>query len=325
MDAIRIQRDETISIHTQLVEQLRYLIHSGAWAPGAQLPSVRDLAKALRVNYNTVRAAYLELERQGCLLTEQGRGTFVAPEPLGGARGGQELLLDVIDEALIRAMAGGVSPADFAQAAYARARLFSPAEARLLFAECNRPDMEHYARTIEKETGLRPESFLVEELREKPRRFFEGFDLLVTTLFHVVEMREWAGPQQPVIGLMVEPDYLEVIKEIAALPGDSRVGLVCQSQQGAEAMKRSLKGVGATHLTFLTAGIDQPERLERLFRQADPIFVSRLALARHKGAWPGGKAFRVYIDDLDSGALRLLRREILRIHHRKARPVETSA
>src|SRR5262245_21477812 len=69
-----------VPIYRQIQDQIRYGIASGRLRPGEQLPTVRALAVDLKVNPNTVIKAYSELERQGTLTTEQGSGTFVAPQ-----------------------------------------------------------------------------------------------------------------------------------------------------------------------------------------------------------------------------------------------------
>ena len=319
MDTIQINRSEPISIHNQLTEQLKYHIESSAWQHGYKLPTVREMAKALRINYNTVRTAYQELERQGYLVSEQGRGTFVATETRRKSEGQHETLLDLIDEALIKAKGLGISPEIFASTAYTRAKLFplGDPDVRLLFTECNQADTEHYAKNIQQGTGVQPEIYLVEDLRKKEQDFFKRFDLIATTLFHVAEIQELVGPAQTVFGLMVEPDYLEVMAEIARQPNGARIGLICAEQKGAEAMERVLIGVGATYPKFILAGIDQPEKIDRVFKEADLIYVSRQALRQHRGDWPRDKPFRPYVDDLDDGALRLLRRQIARVHFTK--------
>lgn len=70
-----------VPIYRQIQDQIRYGIGAGKLLPGEQLPTVRALAVDLAVNPNTVIKAYTELERLGVLTTEQGSGTFVAPEP----------------------------------------------------------------------------------------------------------------------------------------------------------------------------------------------------------------------------------------------------
>jgi GntR family transcriptional regulator len=70
-----------IPIYVQLREQLAALVGRGALAPGARLPTMREVAVALRIDLNTVQRAYGELERDGILVLVRGRGTFVAAAP----------------------------------------------------------------------------------------------------------------------------------------------------------------------------------------------------------------------------------------------------
>lgn len=75
---IRIERSNPLPIHTQLVEQLRHLVVSGVLAGGARLPTVRELARLLGVNRNTVQRAYRDLEQARLLEARAGKGTYVA-------------------------------------------------------------------------------------------------------------------------------------------------------------------------------------------------------------------------------------------------------
>jgi len=82
MCILTVNKALPLPIHAQLTEQLRQQIEAGTLSRGTRLPTVRALAQELRINYNTVRAAYQELERQGYVLTKQGQGTFVATDSL---------------------------------------------------------------------------------------------------------------------------------------------------------------------------------------------------------------------------------------------------
>ena len=69
-------RSET-AIYTQIVEQVQMQVVNGALKPGDQLPTVRQLAAELRVNFNTVARAYRILDDLGLISTQQGRGTYI--------------------------------------------------------------------------------------------------------------------------------------------------------------------------------------------------------------------------------------------------------
>ena len=66
-----------VPIWRQIEDGVRRLVASGRLAPGSALPSVRELAKALRVNPATVSKAYRQLTEGGLLMVRRGEGTFV--------------------------------------------------------------------------------------------------------------------------------------------------------------------------------------------------------------------------------------------------------
>jgi GntR family transcriptional regulator len=68
-------------IYVQIVDRIKHLVATEVLKPGDQLPTVRQLAADLRVNFNTIARAYRMLDESGVISTQQGRGTYVL-EPL---------------------------------------------------------------------------------------------------------------------------------------------------------------------------------------------------------------------------------------------------
>ncbi len=66
-----------VPIYVQIVERIKHLVATEVLEPGDQLPTVRQLAADLRVNFNTVARAYRILDQAGLVSTQQGRGTYV--------------------------------------------------------------------------------------------------------------------------------------------------------------------------------------------------------------------------------------------------------
>lgn len=66
-----------VPTYVQIVERVGHLVATGVLKPGDQLPTVRQLATDLRVNFNTVARAYRLLDEAGVISTQQGRGTYV--------------------------------------------------------------------------------------------------------------------------------------------------------------------------------------------------------------------------------------------------------
>ena len=97
-------------IYVQIMDQIRQMVASGALKPGDQLPTVRQLATDLRVNFNTVARAYRLLDEAGLISTQQGRGTYIWDKP---SKEATEILRRQGLESLIQRFLSEVSRLDF--------------------------------------------------------------------------------------------------------------------------------------------------------------------------------------------------------------------
>jgi GntR family transcriptional regulator len=105
-----------VPIYVQLREQLLGAIGAGVLAPGDQMPTMRQVAVALRVDLNTVRHAYDELERAGAIRLERGRGSFVADAPPRIDAETRSAQIDnLARQSLAMAQAQGIAPNDLAE------------------------------------------------------------------------------------------------------------------------------------------------------------------------------------------------------------------
>ena len=98
---IRISNADSRPIYEQVSQQIRQAILSGALQEGELLPSIRALAKDLRISVITTKRAYDELERDGYIHTVAGKGCYVAPLDSGRVR---EDCLCRIEEQLQKAL-----------------------------------------------------------------------------------------------------------------------------------------------------------------------------------------------------------------------------
>ena len=103
-----------VPVTTQIMEQIQDRVLNGELGPGDQLPTVRQMAADLRVNFNTVARAYRLLDEAGLISTQHGRGTFVLEPPSTGKREQlrREALQHLTREFLQAAARLGLSPAE---------------------------------------------------------------------------------------------------------------------------------------------------------------------------------------------------------------------
>jgi GntR family transcriptional regulator len=75
---LNISHADSRPMYLQIMEQIRQRIALGDWPAGHELPSIRALAVATQVSVITVKRAYLELEREGLIVTRAGKGSMVS-------------------------------------------------------------------------------------------------------------------------------------------------------------------------------------------------------------------------------------------------------
>jgi GntR family transcriptional regulator len=110
-ELVRIDDRSPLPVYAQIEAQLTMLIAAGHFAPGERIPSVRELAVALRINPLTVSKAYGRLADRDLVITRRGKGVFV---PIGEKALSQEkkedMVLEKADCLLREAELLGISP-----------------------------------------------------------------------------------------------------------------------------------------------------------------------------------------------------------------------
>ena len=114
-------QDNGIPIYVQLRDQIAAAIGRGQLAPGARLPTMREVAVTLAVDLNTVQRAYAALEEEGLVTMVQGRGSFVAEAPRP-ARNRETEIQALAAKVAAQAQAAGVSADELAEALRALSR-----------------------------------------------------------------------------------------------------------------------------------------------------------------------------------------------------------
>ncbi|MEN6461909.1 MAG: GntR family transcriptional regulator [Syntrophomonas sp.] len=111
---MKIDSKSPIPIYVQLKEKLKYAIETSKISPGDQLPTVRQMAVDLKINLNTVRKVYHELEDEGYISTRQGKGTFVVgiPERAVNDINNQQIMEELLENALIQGYALGFNSSE---------------------------------------------------------------------------------------------------------------------------------------------------------------------------------------------------------------------
>lgn len=111
---MRFALDLSQPLYEQVLEQVRSSIAKGEIALGEKIPSVREMAQALKINPNTVMRAYQELERDQLTETRRGQGTFITTDADKVSHIRHRLAEEAVEEFLARMSSLGFTAEDIA-------------------------------------------------------------------------------------------------------------------------------------------------------------------------------------------------------------------
>ncbi|MHB1294164.1 MAG: GntR family transcriptional regulator [Anaerolineae bacterium] len=220
---------------TRDIEQgLIFRIESGQLKPGVRMPSVRELARELGVNKNTVAQAYQSLARQGYIYAVAGRGMYVSDEPrersLAGASAEVERQLV---ELFWRAKTLGLSADEAGRLAHETLRrAYAPQVVRIAFVECSAHDAETTGRQVEQAIGVPVRYLLLAEFVREAAKYTAELDIVATTLYHLAAVKDavaTAGAGIRVVGVHAPPRPDGLLR-IAQAPAGSRVLVVATEE-----------------------------------------------------------------------------------------------
>jgi len=190
MKGLRLQPD--LPVAYQLKEQIKGQIACGELKRGDKLPTAVELAGYLGINRNTVVAAYQDLEAAGLLESVPGKGTFVAKSQEVNREMAKRVLAEIVEKALEEAGKLGYGAREMASLALALGdRPQKDKGPRLLFVECNEPDLKAYQAEMEQELKIPVEPVLLTDL---PARAQEA-EVVLTTVSHLAEVKGIVGPE----------------------------------------------------------------------------------------------------------------------------------
>lgn len=276
---IIVDNSAPITINAQIAEQIKLLIATGELHPGDALPTVTQLAKQLGVNHNTIATVYNYLIESNYLVAQRGKGTFVADTLAVKNILNYKQFYNLLGQAFSTAAMMGLSPSEFAGAAYAQAVILSQhttAPLKLVFVECLQHGVEIY-EAIRDKIQQDLEFLSLEELKDqKPKALKELLiaDLIVTTTQNLWDVIQIATPEKEVIGINIKPD-LQLLTNISSLPRKSLVLLISEEETESEDMKKMLQQSGISHINFQPLGWNYFNKNRQVLKQADAICVSK--------------------------------------------------
>jgi GntR family transcriptional regulator len=273
---IRLNRESDIPLRQQLAEQIIFLISMGKLRPGQHLPSVRELARRMKIHYNTVSEAYQDLVRRTWVARQRGRRLVVgSPEilPQSTACNGLD---DLINDAIRRALTEGYTLKALTERV--RERLLSQPPDRILVIERDPGLREIMRQEIRQTLGWPVEACSQEDLAKAPGMAIRA--QVVTADYSMEDVEPLVPKYRPAVSITFSDadEHLELIRNLRE---PSVIGLVSFSDALlTTACSLFAPALGRHHTCrqfFLSRGVRAD------LRAVDVAFCDSLAMSVVKG------------------------------------------
>ncbi len=261
---ISINKESTVPIRDQLIEQLAVQIASGILKNKEKLPSIRALADRLGIHYSTVTAAYNHLADAGLLEIRQGSGVRVSGRESTPNPQGKQPLEDLLNEFTARVADQGYSKAELTSA-------FKKLEKRtgvkrILAVDGNVDFLPILLAELKPHFDLEVQTCTVEELKS------QNYDdaLIVSSLYHVSSFQDNISDLTRLVVCNVEPGGTE-IGAATALPSGKLVLLVSVSQTMFRIASKLIASVRGEEIPIRTVMPSDTTELNYMMKHADLI------------------------------------------------------
>src|SRR5512139_1905510 len=109
---VRIDYDRGVPVYRQIYDAVTAALATGVLGRDEQLPTIHELAQRLAINPNTVARAYRELDQDGYIVSQRGRGTFPTDDRTSSAADRERALRSIFDRAIAEAARHGIAASD---------------------------------------------------------------------------------------------------------------------------------------------------------------------------------------------------------------------
>ncbi len=316
-----IDVNNKVPLYLQLKDLIKYYISTGTLQADHQLPAVNALAKELGINFETVRKAYKELEKDGLLSMKRGQGTHVilrnvpvAPMKSAGIEGG---LLNAAKSIISNYLRQGMSVEEAKRIIEQAFHEISAEGSRpeIIFTECNTLQVKEISQLLKSYLDRPIKPVLLQDLRDELQNISPAASqplTIVTTGFHVNEVRETTRDLPVNIHVLLTNMSLETRRKLDAFGKNARFGFICRDQESIALYKDVLKvELDNSQLDLTCATSAEKSKVKDLLKSADALLVSPPVYEEIKRIAPPELPIFNVFDRVDPMALKIIKDSIL--------------
>lgn len=288
-----INKDSSISVRDQLIEQIGLQIASGALKGKEKLPSIRALAQRLGIHHSTVTAAYNHLAEVGLLEVRQGSGVRVASKVTARDTESERELGQLFKIFLARASDNGYSAKDVARCFETMKE--RKAVARIVVVDRNRDFHKLLLAELQPHFSLPVVPLTAEDLASDDKLLEDS--LILTSLYHLFPLQKMRIDPTRFVVCNIEPARAE-LEVVQSLPAGSILLLVSVSPTLLKMATNMSAAVRGEEVPVRTVLLEESTELAYMMKYAKAVLCDRPSEATVKNLAAANKVpvhvFRLY-------------------------------
>ncbi|MDH7513001.1 MAG: GntR family transcriptional regulator [Clostridiales bacterium] len=316
-----LDKQNKMPLYLQLRDLIKSHIISGNLKDNEHLPGVNVLAAELGINFETVRKAYKELEKEGLISIKKGRGTFVTTagkqgeEPYQGIS--QEERTLEATKAFIKKIVSEVKDRGAAKKMIDKAfdEVINEIHKRyFIYTEHDSPALAKIAQGLAEYLRIKVEPVPLQQLQREILADSRGQNLLtgiITTGISANDVRAMLLNSAIELHVVVTNMSPETRKIIEALNSSARVGFVCRDKEDLLLFRDQVKAELMQKLRFRGNSLKDESRVKKLLKSVDVVLVTPRAYADVKKMAPPRLPVIDIFDHIDPMSIKIIKEKIL--------------
>lgn len=280
----KIDKKSKVPFYLQLKDLLKYYISTGTLKDRDQLPGVNSLGEELGVNFETVRKAYKELEKEELISMKRGRGTYVM---LNKPSSSQEILdlsiksnpVGTVKEVIRRLLQTGMTTKDVratVEKAFQEMEKESSKQV-VIFTECNHYQVQEISKLLQKQVSVKIKPVLLQDLEKEVKNTIQEKEKLlaiVTSGFHMSEIREILGNFPVEIYALVTTMSSQIRRKLFSFEKGSKLGVLCRDEESLSFYRDMLQEELGREINLLCSIMKNKSEVENIIQCCDAILAT---------------------------------------------------
>jgi DNA-binding transcriptional regulator YhcF (GntR family) len=319
----RIDKSNKVPLYLQLKDLIKYYISTGTIKDNHQLPGVNTLGGELGVNFETVRKAYKELEKEGLISMQRGRGTYVTLHNAKMSNVSSDVHpesdpKDALRIGIRKFLRAGSSTKEIRKivAEVIDEIAKEGSQQTVVFAECNLFQVREISKVLRNYLNLNVKPVLVDNLRNEVETILKGPESLlavVTTGFHINEARKMLEDIPVDTQVLITSMSSETRQKLLTYDRKSHFGFICRDAETIPFWEDLIKDELGKEIILSCSILDDRERVEEILKSVNVLMVSPPAYKALKKTAPAKLPLFNVFDKVDAMSLRLIKNRLSEI------------